>query len=756
MAIDFPRMPAHSSAQTSPLDNDDDGNHAATAKDAGRIACARCRRLKIKCIVDDDANGRCKRCISSKSLCEDAVSTKKTLKRKDSDRVADLESTVEQLRFAITQMKQPEHSSSSANTSPDKRFELPPIQSLDSSSPKTWGHPPLSSSSGISSSSPPDSPQAFDTEGLDELIRSKIISQSEMIALFNSVKSCLASALRIPPSKNYWDLYRERPILLQVLITIASSKDALLFPVLSERTKNRLLYEYFVNSTRRLDLLQGFLLSCEFCLPGDQIGFWILHSYAVLATEVALDLKMYQPRTKPCPIQYDELEYERTLMWLYACHVGMLSSSRRQPQRVQWTDYHEECKRKLEASDNLDRRIALMTDLPRLNLEIQQAERYFTSSEVLRSFSDRVDRTEASFGSIVQDEPRMAIGFASLRLSLHETYLRSTKTNDPTNTQVVISKEICMEVAERVLKLVESLHVDRGYPSYLYVKPLHALLVVCKMTRYTKGVDDSWAQNYATRVDAVLSTQGLRGQGLARLVGGKAGAIVRWWKSSPELGKDENFVDTLQRVVNTVDAQAVTTPSDFDFQINPAMQIDSFLVLRALLFSSLSNILSSVLADETTTKAGAISSDIGSNKVTIPPRSCIDWAGPIHQKGMPGRVALNYNSRKTWSKIAPGIEVDMVVDINNVYNRVPTRQLTFYIHNSTPNTRTLVLSIFNEIGNSLRPPDQIELDGQMPARTLLLVVTSWADATYCVMMLPNDIAKQRGLAMYMLDPPPSQ
>lgn len=237
----------------------------------------------------------------------------------------------------------------------------------------------------------------FDTEGLDELIRSNIISQAELITLYENVKGNILSSVRIPTEKTYWDLYRARPILLQVLITIASSTDPLLFPVLSERMKNRLLYEYFVNSTRRIDLLQGFMLSCEFCLPGDQANFWILQSYAVLATEVALDLKIYQAPSKPRSDQFDELEYERTLLGLYSMHTGMLSASRRQPQRVQWTDYHALCKQKLGTSTVYNRQIALMTDLLRLGLEIIEAGPHLASGRVVKSFAQKINVVENSF-----------------------------------------------------------------------------------------------------------------------------------------------------------------------------------------------------------------------------------------------------------------------------------------------------------------------------------------------------------------------
>lgn len=381
--------------RTPPCDDDAE----IPVKDLGRIACARCRRLKIKCTVADDSS-KCSRCLTSQSECLEAPSTRKLTKRKDSDRVSHLESTVSDLQSTIQQMRQ--QRALPSPPSPYRAPDIPSIRSFDSpvlrstissnTTPSTWSsYRPAS-----------DMAPEVDTTGLDELISSNILTQADLINLYERIKPMLRSGLRLSPNLSYWELYRTRPILLQALITIASSSDSLLHPVLVERMKNRLLFEYFVNNTRRIDLVQAFLLNCEYQTfsdaPMSSPMSSSIHSYAPLATEVALDLNMFEDPEKDhsrIPA-LDELEYERTLLWLFTVHTAMLSAMNRQPQRVQWTAYHTVCKIRLEAADPFNRELALITAIPRLQIEIQECGTYITSPDVLKTFIDRIRSLEKS------------------------------------------------------------------------------------------------------------------------------------------------------------------------------------------------------------------------------------------------------------------------------------------------------------------------------------------------------------------------
>lgn len=380
------------------------------SKENGRLACARCRRLKIKCIFDDNAE-ICKRCQSSNSECEEAVSTRKLLKRKGSDRVAQLESTVNELQSTIRLMKDQQalppliDSSSGINpvVSPSSRT----LQSDSSyqSSGFSWSDKGSLSTPSSNLNPSPFSTNSFqcDTAGIDDLIKSKIVTQLELTNLFEKMRASLAvspSGVRLPENITYWELYQHRPILLQALITIASSSDPVLYPLLWIRMKSRLLSSFFTNNTRRIDLIQGLLLSTEYFTPQDNTATWVSYAYAPLATEVALDLNMFTAPTVRREDALDDLEYERTLIWLNSTHCAILASSNRFPERVIWTPYHHSCIGKLRMSNTSDHELSIISAIPRMISELHSCGPQIKSMTVLQSFTQRLRTMETEIGSM--------------------------------------------------------------------------------------------------------------------------------------------------------------------------------------------------------------------------------------------------------------------------------------------------------------------------------------------------------------------
>lgn len=238
--------------------------------------------------------------------------------------------------------------------------------------------------------------------GIDELISGGTVTQERLLELFEIVRCTIApslKAVRIPEHIGYWDLYHQRPIMLQALVTTASATDALLYPVLYDRLRNRLLHEYFMEHTRNIDLVQALLFSCEFFAPTEQPRVQsTVQSWAPLATEVALDIGMFSEPLKPRLDAFDSLEYERTLIWLNVTFASMSVAHRRLPQRVVWTNYHTICKVRLEASHPQDCELARMTDLPRLAIEIQEAGPLLKSLTIVNAFQQKISGLKAELG----------------------------------------------------------------------------------------------------------------------------------------------------------------------------------------------------------------------------------------------------------------------------------------------------------------------------------------------------------------------
>ena len=548
--------------------------YALHSKDLGRIACARCRRLKIKCIFEAGVDGPCKRCLASSSVCEEAKSTRKP-KRTSDDRVAQLEETVQSLTSTITRMREL-HSPQNKVYSPSEggQIILPALRDQAASSPMAYASSTTSTTAPVTARSDSND---FDCGGIDELVSSGVLTHSRLPELFERSRSLLANGLcplQIPVEMTYWEMYKRRPILLQVLITIASSDDTELYAVLGERTKNRLLYEYFMNNTRRLELIQAFLMSCEYFSPKAPSHVWIHHSFGPLATEVALDINLYQsPANRE--EAFDVLEHERTVLWLFVVHASMLTANRRQPQRVLWTSHHTKCKHLLESGNYRDRQLAKMTAIPRLLMEIQECGEMLQSRALVDSFQTRILNLQSEFGT--SPHPSAQIGISSLMLSLHEAHIRNTEVT-PDNTDLVISKELCKNAATSILYTTEQLPGDvLGYPSFFLVKPLQCLVQLCKIFRHFNE-DDGFAQNYAQRTDQALMQLNIRGSGLAQHLRGKPQMIMRWFKEAEVISSEDAAPQVIQwnnnRRLKSGDVDGSTSDIDFQtfvdmFQISP-------------------------------------------------------------------------------------------------------------------------------------------------------------------------------------------
>ena len=534
------------------------------SKDLGRIACARCRRLKIKCIFDSESTTVCKRCANSNSICEEAKSTRKP-KRNGDDRVAHLEETVQILESRLRQMH---HNHSSPHDNGYYRKEmpiiLPAIKTSASSSP-------LAERPSITRPRQPEEAcrqtcsLQFDSGGIDELIASGILTQQRLIELYELSKQFLAaglSPLQIPSHMTYWDMYRQKPILLQVLITIATNNDATLYSVLSERMRNRLLFEYFINNTRRLELVQAFCMACDYLQPNEQSNVWGQHSYAPLATEVALDIGLFSP-----PVSreegFDDLDHERTVLWLNSMYTAMLTNNRRQPQRVLWTEYHVRCKTMLEVGNYRDRQLAKLTTIPRLLLEIQECGTLLKSKQLVDAFQTRILNLEADFGST--PHPAAQMGISLLVMTLHETHIRSSEVTGD-NTQLIISMELCKNAAISILYTAEQLPGNvLGYPTFYLVRPLQALLSLCKIFRYLDQ-DDGFVERYAARADQALASFQDRGSGLAKNMVGKPAIVLRWFREADVISSEDAGPQIIQWNNRRMELEALEGATDLDFQ----------------------------------------------------------------------------------------------------------------------------------------------------------------------------------------------
>lgn len=545
-----------------------------------RLACARCKRLKVKCSLRESSSSKCDRCTSSKSECKIAsLSTKQNASKHD-ERVSTLETTVANLQHLIYQQatlhRQPVLEISSGTIGSD-------IGTFDGDQPfETFGE---HRASPVETHDSRSDIQKLDD--LDDFITSGLMSYEKMSSLFESIRVSLSTAIVIATSETLTDMYLRKPITLQVLLTIAASNEPTLYEILYVKMKDRLIHEYFVKQTRTIDLIQGLLLSCEYTFPTDYKTSWTLHSFPTLATEVAMDLGLLRSETENPQVQVGDLERRRIVIWLYTVHAGLLIYSKRHPQRLLWTGYHAACHRSLQESEyQSDQILASAVSTLQLTMEILASGDSIQSVDVLQSFDRRIKILEESVSSpqgknvihlhgdlvLTIKAPKTILGFAGLRLVLHENHIRAARREIVPPTSVVQSREICKTAALDLLSVIENLTMPEGsacgHPGYYFAKPLGALISICRIYRWTNSSDDEWTIAYAQRVDSVMANYANDGLGLAQSMCGKAMAFLQWLSSSPVLNMDTTVFNAMSdlRDRDHPPGECATASSEVDLQ----------------------------------------------------------------------------------------------------------------------------------------------------------------------------------------------
>lgn len=303
--------------------------------------------------------------------------------------------------------------------------------------------------------------------------------------------------------------------------------------------------------------------SCEYFPQSSASTVWNSHSYAALATEVALDLNLYGPPSEPRSEALDDLEYERTLLGLFLVHCSMLCTSGRQPQRVLWTDYHSLCKNKLEGSTFADRELAILTQVTLLHVEIQEAGPHLRSEHLLHNFQRRI----STFGTALESgSPRATVAINQVTLALHTSFIGCADLGMLRSSQLFISKDICKTTAFSTLYAVEFLPGNAmTTPTYILAKPLHSLISVCKIFRYLKITEEEWAQQYADKYNSIMAAFEQRGSTVARHFRGIADLVLRWWKEA-EITMNDSPIQVLKWHMKISELEKVEQDMDIEFR----------------------------------------------------------------------------------------------------------------------------------------------------------------------------------------------
>jgi Fungal specific transcription factor domain/Fungal Zn(2)-Cys(6) binuclear cluster domain len=358
-------------------------------------ACEACRQLKVRCELDNDSSGSCKRCAKAKRKCVVTVPTRKRQKKTDS-RVSDLEKKIDALTASLQVPKRtgtspPRHDGAqdqgaaprrwrggeqpAASASPtagtkrtfsgDTKIPRPSNQVSQSSSfigPATSSSISTMPSTWQSAAANPPHSNSNPNEIIDVIDRGLIDFQTAT-DIFKHYVEKVAPTLPIlifPAGTTMTEVRHNKPILFHAIMTlsIAIVRPDLQMSLVQE--VHRIFADrVVVKGEKSLELVQSIMLACIWYTPPDQFEELKFFQFIHLAIVMAMDIGMGRVTKRRGSNQngllreimgknpnraFDPDAPETRRIWLGAYFMAVNASmALRRPLLCRWHAYMDEC-----------------------------------------------------------------------------------------------------------------------------------------------------------------------------------------------------------------------------------------------------------------------------------------------------------------------------------------------------------------------------------------------------------------------------
>lgn len=240
--------------------------------------CTACRQRKIKCTplaqeFDGGNTDACTRCWKHSLSCVYPPSARKKTRRRNEDKIRDLESRLEAVQAAV--------GSGLALRSPADRATASPLLTLDDIHPQA-----SSTETSDTPSGDPFTDRFVSPELAERLYRAFI---DDMMPLYPMVS--------IPTSCSWLSTRRDRPALFRAMITAASiSAQPDISTSLFHETAQFLAEKVVVSGDKSLDLIQALLVLSTWHLPPSTFGELKFSQYAHMAATMVIELRASNDR----------------------------------------------------------------------------------------------------------------------------------------------------------------------------------------------------------------------------------------------------------------------------------------------------------------------------------------------------------------------------------------------------------------------------------------------------------------------------
>lgn len=282
-------------------------------------ACVRCRRSKIRCLVDTvKEHGKCRRCYDGDDECIFELMAPRPQRQRTDTRLSILEKQLQALKaaFESTHSSQKIPGSIGSSRTQDARRGSASARPAESSSLSSDAHTEhLVGQESLASG--PDS-EIYDT--VPGYISSDVLALStagELLADFVLYALPEYPVLVPADGDSFQSLRQDKPILLFAMLTAASrAKNPTLFDNLHSRLLRLLTDKVVINGERSLELLQAVLITEVWYNPPDDLRRLNFYLWIQIAGTMALQLGLWWDPHMLAAVMNDEIHDE--------IHDGML------------------------------------------------------------------------------------------------------------------------------------------------------------------------------------------------------------------------------------------------------------------------------------------------------------------------------------------------------------------------------------------------------------------------------------------------
>ena len=544
-------------------------------------ACARCRKLKVRCEWDQSTCSRCQRCFNAKVACEkyypqprkrpirvnnlNRNSSSNFALRQANRRIEELDQQVCELTNKLLherkrnnvdhgQYNQLNVSISGVGANWVKQGST----NQSSSNNHVFGLLPGETNNRIYGRS-----QGDVRFGIDEILGGKLINHKQAEELYQSMKNVDFPVFKFikefSDGYSFEDLRFKYPTFLLASVVGGSMLSGMneydeMSVVLDREIGDRI----FVRRDREPEILVALIIASIFVMPSKKTGFQSLmymHLGYFLLHSIPRDIKTCWSNNEKESI----LQEKRLTLAVY-CVLTSINIDSTRPLIAAWTKANEEFATELVENGNLgDCHLVIVCRLLALTEEVSKilSSNDILQPETLRTFAHSYTQRIQSFSREITAPTYLTEEFILYaHLFVRQAILKVLRLQKSTDNMVIECINGAIHYAMKMLELFLQLDPDKKYPSYFYWKPSQSLLALVKLSvmgkPYGITVPVETLLNKCTKLIERMSLTSLSARRFTVFH-----LVAEWYKARPSDNTLANDQANLTDVILAADATGV-------------------------------------------------------------------------------------------------------------------------------------------------------------------------------------------------------